>query len=697
MADDGLQYTYSGLTLQPHPWSAAVLEVKAAVEQLAGCAFNSCLLNHYRSGEDHMSWHSDNEPLYGQQPVIASVSFGDTRDFVLRHNIHRTHRLTVPLASGDVLTMSGTTQQHWQHCVPKRRKVLGPRINLTFRNIIRPEGPELALARTLAKSSCLPTIDKQLQVPTTAEHLPNTDRNTKMSGADFELRVQDGGIYWGSERVSIKGVNWFGFETADFALHGLWCTNMLQLLDFTAQHFNAIRLPFSCELALNMDARQPGNIDYAANPELQGLTTGQVVDRFIQECARRGLLVLLDMHRLAAAQDIPELWYSAEYPESAVLQGWKTMVLRYKDCWNVFAADLNNEPHGCASWGDGNLRTDWQLAAARIGAVILEANPRLLIFVEGVERNGCVQPCENCWWGGHIAGAAKAPVALPVEGKLVYSPHVYGPDVFGQPYFSDPSFPDNMPDVWSRHFGFIKQEGHGPAICPGEWGGWAKEGGSDAAWQVKLADWFVEHGITDSFYWCLNPNSGDTGGILQEDWATPHQHKLDIVARAHPNPTKWPQDEVTPAAPAPEDCQVESTVDPAAFGGAPAACAAEPAAAGAEPAAPVAAAVPAAPLSAGEVEVTEVNAWDEGAVRCFQLEAKVTNTGPGPASSMRLRVAAAEELQKAWNATQLPDEGGFWVFDFPDWVGPSGGLAVGANVVVGLIVKGEKPTEFAVV
>jgi hypothetical protein len=100
------------------------------------------------------------------------------------------------------------------------------------------------------------------------------------------------------------------------------------------------------------------------------------------------------------------------------------------------------------------------------------------------------------------------------------------------------------------------------------------------------------------------------GGILQEDWVTPHQHKLDIVARAHPNPTKWPQDEVTPAAPAAEDCQVESTVDPAAFGGAPAACAAE-AAAGAEPAAqpacaaaPAAAVVPAEPLSAGTVEVS---------------------------------------------------------------------------------------------
>jgi hypothetical protein len=97
-----------------------------------------------------------------------------------------------------------------------------------------------------------------------------------------------------------------------------------------------------------------------------------------------------------------------------------------------------------------------------------------------------------------------------------------------------------------------------------------------------------------------------------------------------------------------------------------------------------------------DIQVTEVNSWSEGPTPCFQLEAKVTNTGSAPASSMRLRVTATGELQKAWNATQLPDEGGCWVFDFPDWVGPSGGLAVGANVVVGLIVKGETPTEFAV-
>jgi endoglucanase len=73
----------------------------------------------------------------------------------------------------------------------------------------------------------------------------------------------------------------------------------------------------------------------------------------------------------------------------------------------VFAADLNNEPHGCASWGDGDMKTDWRLAAQRLGAVVLEANPRLLVFVEGVENNAVVQPGEACWWGGHVAAAAK--------------------------------------------------------------------------------------------------------------------------------------------------------------------------------------------------------------------------------------------------------------------------------------------------
>lgn len=94
-------------------------------------------------------------------------------------------------------------------------------------------------------------------------------------------------------------------------------------------------------------------------------------------------------------------------------------------------------------------------------------------------------------------------------------------------------------------------------------------------------------------------------------------------------------------------------------------------------------------------QVTETSSWSEGPTPVYQLDVKVTNTSPAPASSMKLRVAAAGELQKCWNATQLPDEEGAWCFDLPDWCAQSGGLAVGANVAVGLIVKGEKPTQFS--
>lgn len=138
MADDtSLAYTYSGLTLTPLPWSPAVQEIKAALEASSGASFNSCLLNLYRDGSDTMGWHSDNEPLYGKHPTIGSASFGASRDFVLRHNQERTRKLSFPLGHGDVLLMTGATQDHWMHCIPKRAGIDAPRVNLTFRKVVQ--------------------------------------------------------------------------------------------------------------------------------------------------------------------------------------------------------------------------------------------------------------------------------------------------------------------------------------------------------------------------------------------------------------------------------------------------------------------------------------------------------------------------------------------------------------------------------
>lgn len=134
VADEGLDYSYSNLTMQPMPWSETLLEIKHAVEQTVETGFNSVLLNYYRDGRDSNGWHADNEPELGEKPVIASLSLGAPRDFRLRHTSNKKLKYTVCLQQGSLLLMAGTTQTFWQHQIPKRANA-GPRINLTFRNI----------------------------------------------------------------------------------------------------------------------------------------------------------------------------------------------------------------------------------------------------------------------------------------------------------------------------------------------------------------------------------------------------------------------------------------------------------------------------------------------------------------------------------------------------------------------------------
>ena len=125
-------YVYSGIRMPPAPWHAALLEIKAVAEACAGHAFNSVLLNLYRDGRDSVSWHADNEPGLGRNPVIASISLGATRRFQMKHRL-RDERLSLDLPPGSCLVMAGATQHHWLHQVPKTSRPVGPRINLTFR------------------------------------------------------------------------------------------------------------------------------------------------------------------------------------------------------------------------------------------------------------------------------------------------------------------------------------------------------------------------------------------------------------------------------------------------------------------------------------------------------------------------------------------------------------------------------------
>jgi len=333
--------------------------------------------------------------------------------------------------------------------------------------------------------------------------------------------------------VKIAGVNWFGFETSNYAPHGLWTRGYKEMMDqMKSLGFNTIRLPFSNQL---FDAGStPNGIDFGKNPDLQGLSGVQIMDKIVDYAGQIGLRIMLDHHRSDAGNSANEsgLWYTAAYNESRWISDWTMLATRYAGNTTVIAADLHNEPHGPATWGDGSAN-DWRLAAERAGNAILAVNSNWLIVVEGVESASS----GNYWWGGNLSNAGASPVRLNQPGRLVYSAHDYPASVYQQSWFSDPSYPNNLPEVWDRNWGYLFRQGIAPVIL-GEFGSKLATT-SDQQWFDKMTAYLGGdldgNGTNDLAagqqgigwtYWSWNPNSGDTGGILAEDWGTVQQNKM---------------------------------------------------------------------------------------------------------------------------------------------------------------------------
>jgi len=133
-SEESRPYTYSGLTMKSAPWPKVLKEILTLVIDKTGHKFNACLANFYRDGKDYVAWHSDDEPELGENPVIASLSFGETRRFVLKHKTNKgLDKVSLDLEDGDLLLMKGPLQKFWKHQLNKTAKKVGPRINLTFR------------------------------------------------------------------------------------------------------------------------------------------------------------------------------------------------------------------------------------------------------------------------------------------------------------------------------------------------------------------------------------------------------------------------------------------------------------------------------------------------------------------------------------------------------------------------------------
>lgn len=134
-SDAGVSYSYSKITHRSNAWLPSLLSLKNNLKALLGTVFNSVLLNYYRNERDSISWHSDDELELGSNPVIASISLGQERQFQMKHKVLHDLKYSLPLPHGSLLVMSAETQRHWLHQIPKEKQPSLPRINLTFRAI----------------------------------------------------------------------------------------------------------------------------------------------------------------------------------------------------------------------------------------------------------------------------------------------------------------------------------------------------------------------------------------------------------------------------------------------------------------------------------------------------------------------------------------------------------------------------------
>jgi aryl-phospho-beta-D-glucosidase BglC (GH1 family) len=328
--------------------------------------------------------------------------------------------------------------------------------------------------------------------------------------------------------VKIAGVNWFGLEGGSFAPEGLNVRSYQSMMDQMKQlGYNSIRIPFSNQI---FDAgNKPTSINYALNPDLTGLNPLGVLDKIVAYAGQDGLRIILDDHNTTTAgPNASGLWYNSAYPQSTWINDWVALAKRYANNPTVIGADLFNEPHGNATWGDGNGGTDWRLAAQNAGNAILAANPSWLIFVEGIQ----VTAAGFDWWGGNLGVAGQYPVVLSTPDHVVYSPHDYTPDVAWQTWFSDPSYPNNLPAVWTKFWGYLFINNIAPLYL-GEFGTTLATT-ADQQWMSKLTNYLQgnmnsngssmlkpgQQGISWA-YWAWNPTSSDVGGLLQNDWKTP--------------------------------------------------------------------------------------------------------------------------------------------------------------------------------
>ena len=403
----------------------------------------------------------------------------------------------------------------------------------------------LCLAALVAATGTIGFAGSSLKAPMTVTAADDTNDDW-LHCEGSRIYDKDGNEVW------LTGANWFGFNCSENCAHYLWSADIDDVLQQVADRgINIIRFPIATELLVSWMNGKPnpvssvsGNADpaFTINPdfvESDGKTlkdSMQIFDIIMQKCKKYGIKAFIDIHspHTDNSGHNYNLWYGKAGVTTKVwIDTLVWLADKYKNDDTLLAFDLKNEPHGkgqegaaAAKWDGSTDENNWAYAATQCADAILDVNPNALILIEGVEQSlsGAQEgdywgipdrrdnsPYIGAWWGGNFRGAREYPIK-PKHGtsQIVYSPHDYGPSVYAQTWF-DKDFTEQtlLDDYWYETWAYINAENIAPELI-GEWGGHME--GDNLKWMTLLRDYMIKHHINHTF-WCLNTNSGDTGGL----------------------------------------------------------------------------------------------------------------------------------------------------------------------------------------
>lgn len=429
------------------------------------------------------------------------------------------------------------------------------------------------IRKALAVCSAIVISGLSTAVPiySTAESVPDEYHDDWLHvNENAEIVDMNGNPVW------LTGCNWFGYNVGSQVFDGVWSQNMHDMLRQIADHgFNLLRVPMSTQLLLQWKNEEPDpatpKVNEYSNPELtlEGIQGGTVMYSFdiwnkaVEWCRELGIKIMIDIHcaETASAGHQVSLWYTDKYSTEDWLEALEWVSDYYKDDDTIIAMDIKNEPHGTADtpnlmakWDNSTDLNNWKYAAERGAVAVMKGNPNLLVMVEGVEvypkfEEGADWTSQNIdysrypysyyhhtWWGGNFRGVKDYPLDLGEhQSQLVYSPHDYGPLVYEQEWFKKDFDSDTlMEDVWRDNWFFLIENKTAPLLM-GEWGGFIDEqhdpDGSNTKWLTCLRDLMIENRIHHTF-WCFNENSGDTGGLVYDNFGKWDEEKYALVKPA---------------------------------------------------------------------------------------------------------------------------------------------------------------------